>query len=169
MNIGTLVPSLLVKKICLVAKSSGLKLTSLAHEMQDGMAVVTAKYDLTEVGGKLEITYTINNTGEIAVRQSLTAMGDAPDMLRFGMRMTMPSEFDRIDYYGRGPVENYSDRKSSQFIGLWHQTVDEQFYPYDRPQETGTKSDLRWWHQCDLGGRGLKFSSPAVFSASALQ
>jgi beta-galactosidase len=149
-----------------------MRLTSLNHEMKDGMAVIVAAYELTEPAGtKLEISYTVNNAGEIAIRQTLDADEAAervPDMLRFGMRMVMPESFDRVDYYGRGPVENYSDRKDSQFIGLWHQTVDEQFYPYDRPQETGTKSDLRWWKQADVSGRGLRFSSPAVFSASAL-
>ncbi len=89
-------------------------------------------------------------------------------MLRFGMRMVMPERFDLSDFYGRGPVENYSDRKDSQFLGLWHQTADEQFWAYDRPQETGTKSDLRWWRQSDLDGRGLRFTSTAAFSASAL-
>jgi beta-galactosidase len=153
-----------------VWRNPGLRLTELTHEMKDGLAVVTAAYNLTEAGGTLRLDYTINNTGEINVRQTLDAAEgtEVPDMLRFGMRMVMPEDFDRIDYYGRGPVENYSDRKDSQFIGLWHQTVDEQFYPYDRPQETGTKSDLRWWRQTDLGGRGLRFTSPGVFSASAL-
>jgi beta-galactosidase len=132
------------------------------------MAVVTAAYEFTKVLGTLQITYTINNVGEIAVRQTLTAGGEAPDMMRFGMRMTLPSQFERIDYYGRGPIENYSDRKTSQFIGLWHQSVDEQFYPYNRPQETGTKSDIRWWRQSNLDGKGLRFTSSVAFSASAL-
>ncbi len=151
-----------------VWRDPGLRLTSLSHDMSEEMAVVTAKYEFEKVSGTLEITYTVNNTGEIAVRQSLVAAGEAPDMLRFGMRMVMPEDFDRIDYYGRGPVENYSDRKESQFVGLWHQTVDEQFYPYDRPQETGTKSELRWWRQADVSGRGLRFTSTTAFSASAL-
>ena len=153
-----------------VWRDPNLKLISLSSEMQNGLAVVRAVYDLTEAGGKFEIAYTINNIGEIAVHQTLDATegAEVPDMLRFGMRMVMPADFDRVDYYGRGPVENYSDRKDSQFIGLWHQTVDEQFYPYDRPQETGTKSDLRWWIQRNRGGQGLKFSSPAPFLASAL-
>ena len=147
-----------------------LELASLDNEIRDGMAVVTARYDFRDFPGRLEIVYTINNAGEMAVRQTLHAAADAgaPDMLRFGMRMAMPEDFDRIDYYGRGPIENYADRKLSQSIGLYRQSVDGQFYSYDRPQETGTKSDLRWWHQCDMGGRGLKLTSPEPFSASAL-
>ncbi len=162
-----------------VWRNPTMRLTSFEHEMSDGMAVIKAAFELAEPANtKLEIIYTVNNAGEISIRQTLDAdeEGQAaaersarvPDMLRFGMRMVMPEDFDYIDYYGRGPVENYSDRKDSQFIDLWHQTVDEQFYAYDRPQETGTKSDLRWWRQRDMGGRGLRFSSPSAFSASAL-
>ncbi len=75
-----------------------------------------------------------------------------------------PEAFDRLQYYGRGPGENYADRKSSAFVGLYRQSVDEQFHPYIRPQETGTKSDLRWWHLADIGGRGLTVTSDAPFS-----
>jgi beta-galactosidase len=151
-----------------VWRDPGLELTALTYQMTNGMAVVNATYKLARTGGELQIAYTINNVGEIAVRQTLTAAGEAPDMPRFGMRMVMPERFDRIDYYGRGPIENYSDRKDSQFIGLWHQSVDEQFFPYDRPQETGTKSDIRWWRQVDVSGRGLRFFSPSALSMSAL-
>lgn len=91
-----------------------------------------------------------------------------PRLFRFGMLMAMPEDFDRIDYYGRGPGENYADRKSAAFIGLYSQTVDEQPYPYIRPQETGTKSDVRWWHQSDPDGWGLRITSDAPFSVSAL-
>ena len=80
----------------------------------------------------------------------------------------MPEEYDEVEYYGRGPHENYSDRKSSSFIELYRQSVNEQFYSYIRPQETGTKSDIRYWKQINQGGKGLKITSPELFSASAL-
>ena len=89
-------------------------------------------------------------------------------MMRFGMVLEMPYQFDRSTFYGRGPVENYVDRKLSQRVGLYTQTVDEQFYPYIRPQETGTKSDLRWWKQTDASGFGLEVGNAGLFSASAL-
>jgi beta-galactosidase len=84
------------------------------------------------------------------------------------MQMQMPKEMNQIKYYGRGPIENYTDRNHSTDIGLYRQTVDEQFYPYIRPQETGTKSDIRWWAQTNKGGNGLMFISEAPFLASAL-
>ena len=89
-------------------------------------------------------------------------------MFRFGMQMQMPLQFDRIQYYGRGPIENYSDRNHSTLLGIYDQTVADQFYPYIRPQENGTKTDIRYWKQLNAGGNGLEFISEAPFSASAL-
>ena len=89
-------------------------------------------------------------------------------MLRFGMRMRLPAAYERIDYYGRGPWENYADRKDGALLGRYRQRVDEQFYPYIRPQETGTKSDVRRWRQHDVAGRGIEITAAAPFSASAL-
>ena len=148
----------------------GVVLRSLDHTLEDGAAVVTACYDLEKVGARLTLEYRIDNAGEIAVSERFTAgdRKDVPDMLRFGMRMRMPAAYDRIDYYGRGPWENYADRKDGALVGRYRQTVDEQFYPYIRPQETGTKSDIRRWRQHDIAGRGVEITASAPFSASAL-
>lgn len=81
----------------------------------------------------------------------------------------MPAEFDNITYYGRGPGENYADRKDAAFLGLYRQSVAEQFYPYIRPQETGTKSDVRYWQQLNKAGNGLEITATTPFSASALE
>ena len=89
-------------------------------------------------------------------------------MFRFGMQMQMPKTFETVEYYGRGPVENYSDRNHCTDLGLYRQSVDEQFYSYIRPQETGTKTDIRWWKQLNDAGRGLQIVADAPFSASAL-
>ena len=148
-----------------------LKLTGLKAEEKDQLILVNASYELPEVSGKLNLKYEINNVGEILVTQSLAAGGnaDVSEMFRFGMKMEMPEEYAHIKYYGRGPIENYIDRKYSQFVGLYEQDVCEQFYSYIRPQENGTKSDLRWWKQTTVGGTGLAFISDDVFSASALK
>jgi len=100
--------------------------------MEEGLAVVRCEYDLKATGGKLHLTYRINNEGSVQVTQQLLA-GDGKGvsgMFRFGMQMRMPRSFDRIEYYGRGPIENYADRKSSMLLGRYSQTVAEQFYPY---------------------------------------
>ena len=83
--------------------------------------------------------------------------------------MQMPAQIDKSTFYGRGPIENYADRKLSQNIGIYKQTADEQFYSYIRPQETGTKSDIRWWKQTGSDEKGLEVTSIAPFSASALR
>lgn len=148
----------------------GLELQSLGATLEKGVAVVRAEYALTRVGGALTLEYRIGNTGEIVIRQSLEALAgtEAPDLMRFGMRMRMPGTFDWIDYYGRGPWENYADRKDGAMLGRYRQEVAEQFFPYIRPQETGTKSDVRRWRQSDASGRGVEITAEVPFSASAL-
>ncbi len=153
-----------------VWEDPGLQLRELNYSIEDGIAVITATHSLNRVGGSLELEYRINDAGEILVRQSLKAdpTRENPDMMRFGMRMEMPRGYEQIEYYGRGPWENYTDRKSSSLVGIYRQTVDEQFYPYIRPQETGTKSDIRHWAQTDKSGCGLRFTASAPFFMSAL-
>ena len=82
--------------------------------------------------------------------------------------MQMPKHFETVEYYGRGPLENYIDRNHSTMLGIYRQTVDEQVYSYIRPQETGTKTDIRWWKQLNAAGTGLQVVADAPFSASAL-
>lgn len=147
-----------------------LKLKSLKDTIENNQVVVKAVYDIPSVSAKFYLTYIISNAGSVKVTERMEADKSAKisNMFRFGMQMQMPEEFNRITYYGRGPLENYQDRKSSTNLGKYSQTVDEQFYPYIRPQETGTKSDIRWWKQMNMGGNGIKFFAEAPFSASAL-
>ncbi len=153
-----------------VWKNPGLKLSSLKAATENGLVVVRAEYEMESVSAKLSLTYVINNEGSIKVTQKMTVDKDAkvPPMFRFGMRMVMPAAFDTVEYYGRGPIENYCDRHDGTDIGLYRQTVDEQFYPYIRPQETGTKTDIRWWRLLNSSEKGLQIVAGAPFSASAL-
>ena len=151
-------------------KNPGLKLVSLNSKTENDQIVVNAEYDMKNVSAKLYLTYVINNEGAIKVTQKMTADKNTTvsPMFRFGMQMQMPKCFETVEYYGRGPVENYSDRNHSTDLGIYRQSVDEQFYSYIRPQETGTKTDIRWWKQLNAGGNGLKVVGDAPFSASAL-
>ena len=151
-------------------KNPGLKLVSLNSKTENDQIVVNAEYDMKNVSAKLYLTYVINNEGAIKVTQKMTADKNAKvsPMFRFGMQMQMPKCFETVEYYGRGPVENYSDRNHSTDLGIYRQSVNEQFYSYIRPQETGTKTDIRWWKQLNAGGNGLKVVGDAPFSASAL-
>ncbi len=132
--------------------------------------VVTAVYDMPDVKAQLTLTYHISGDGRIKVVEQLKTDKDAkqPDMARFGMVMQLPYEMERSAYYGRGPIENYGDRKLSQRIGIYNQTADEQFYPYIRPQENGLKSDVRWWNQTTAQGKGMRIEAIEPFSVSAL-
>ena len=155
-----------------VWKNPKFKLASLKSEMKDGLAVVSAEYEMPSVsaGTKLQLTYEINNRGAVKVNQKLVAEKGAKvsNIFRFGMKMVMPKSFENISYYGRGPVENYIDRKWATELGVYNQTVTNQFYAYIRPQENGNKTDIRWWKQLNEAGRGLQFVAEAPFSASAL-
>ena len=155
-----------------VWKNPKFKLASLKSEMKDGLAVVSAEYEMPSVsaGTKLQLTYEINNRGAVKVNQKLVAEKGAKvsNIFRFGMQMVMPKSFENISYYGRGPVENYIDRKWATELGVYNQTVTDQFYAYIRPQENGNKTDIRWWKQLNEAGCGLQFVAEAPFSASAL-
>ena len=137
---------------------------------------VTATYDMPEVKSTLRIEYQVWADGAMTVTETLdthaTTEDEAkkmPGLLRFGMMMQLPYSMDRSEFYGRGPVENYADRKMSQRIGIYSQTADEMFYPYIRPQETGLKSDVRWWQQTDgVGGLRIECADGNLFYASAL-
>lgn len=153
-----------------VWKNPGINLMSLIYKIIQGQIVVWAEYEMKNVQAKLLLTYTINNIGHVKVNQRMITYSNVkmPDMFRFGMQLVMPKSFEYISYYGRGPIENYSDRKYSADIGLYNQSVTEQFYPYIRPQETGNKTDIRWWKLLNMKGDGLMFVAEAPFSASAL-
>ena len=153
-----------------VWRNPKIKLVSMQQYMANQQAIIEASYELPEVSAKLNLTYVINNEGAIKVTQKMTADKNAKvaNLFRFGMQMQMPRSFDKVEYYGRGPVENYIDRKANADLGIYRQSVAEQFYSYIRPQETGTKSDLRWWKTLNVSGRGIQVVAAEPFSASAL-
>lgn len=93
---------------------------------------------------------------------------EVSNLFRFGMQMQMPQEYDEVEYYGRGPIENYSDRNHVTDLGKYRQKVSQQHYEYIRPQETGTRTDIRHWSVINRLGNGLRFTAEAPFSASAL-
>ena len=151
-----------------VWKKPVIRLKNMESSMKNGLAAVTCQYEMTDIAD-LTLEYEINNAGAVKITQTMKAADrKLPDMFRFGMQIVMPRSFERVVYYGRGPQENYSDRKTCTFIGLYSQSVDEQFYPYIRPQENGTKSDIRWWNILNAAGDGLRITSEELFSASAL-
>ena len=136
----------------------------------DGNTVVST-FDMPDVKATLTMTYTLTAEGEVIVRQQLATDKEAKimPMFRYGMQLQMPKEFDAISYYGRGPVENYIDRNSSEFLGVYGGKVQDEYYPYVRPQESGNHTDVRWFRVMNAHGEGLEFYSNAPIEASALK
>ena len=137
-------------------------------EVKDNGAVAT--FDMPDQKAALTMTYTLNTDGEIIVREQLTAdkSAEVSPMFRYGMQLQMPKQYNILRYYGRGPAENYSDRNSSEFLGVYENTVANEYYPYVRPQESGNHTDIRWFRLLDANGRGLEFYGNAPLEASAL-
>ena len=135
----------------------------------DGNTVIST-FDMPSVKATLVMTYTLTEEGEVIVREQLKADKDAKvaPMMRYGVQLQMPKEFDAIKYYGRGPVENYIDRNSSEFIGFYENKVADEYYPYVRPQESGNHTDVRWFRVVNAEGKGLEFYGNAPMEASAL-
>ena len=145
-------------------RNPAMTLKGFEANVENGVAVVKASYDMPSVKAKMVITYTINGEGQIKVSQAMTTDKDAKvsGMFRYGMRMDLPARFNVVEYYGRGGEENYSDRKSSAQIGLYKQSVAEQYdETYVRPQESGTRSDLRYLNVIDSSGSGINIIAEA--------
>jgi len=137
-------------------------------EVKDNQAVST--FEMPDVKATLTLTYTLTAEGKVIVRQQLTAAKDVKvsEMFRYGMQLQMPKQYDAIEYYGRGPVENYIDRNSSEFIGVYNNKVANEYFPYVRPQESGNHTDIRWFRVKNASGKGLEFYSNQPMECSAL-
>ncbi|WP_270540009.1 glycoside hydrolase family 2 TIM barrel-domain containing protein [Bacteroides zhangwenhongii] len=151
-------------------KNPEIRLKSLKQRTENKQVIVETAYEMPGVSAKLNLTYVINNEGAIKVTQKMTTDKKAKvsNMFRFGMQMQMPRSFETIEYYGRGPIENYIDRNHCTDLGIYRQSVTEQFYSYIRPQENGTKTDIRWWRMINKAGNGIEVVAASPFSASAL-
>ncbi len=136
-------------------------LNQLSFKTQKGDNFVEVKvaYEMPEVVSRLNMTYRIFQNGNIKVTMALDAIpgSKASGMFRFGMLLQMPFELENSQYFGRGPIENYADRKECARMGIYSQNCAQQFFPYIRPQETGSKQDIKWWRQTNADGNGMMF------------
>ncbi len=109
---------------------------------------IKVEYELTAIHVPYTVEYAMQNDGSIKVTAAMDMTGrDLPELPRFGMRTdTAHRSTTGLHFYGRGPWENYSDRNESSFIGLYEDSVGNQYYgDYIRPQESGYKTDVRWF------------------------
>lgn len=146
-----------------------VKNVTVGEQNAEGLPI-KAEYELTGVGAPYTVEYIIQNDGAIRITSSIDMTGKAlPELPRFGMRMTLPLQYSNLKYYGRGPWENYSDRNTASFVGLYADSVKNQATRnYIRPQESGYKTDVRWLSLTDSAGRGLLIQGvqPICFSAT---
>ncbi|WP_069661276.1 glycoside hydrolase family 2 TIM barrel-domain containing protein [Arcticibacter eurypsychrophilus] len=146
-----------------------VKQVTVGDQTADGLPI-KVDFELTNINVPYTVAYLIQNDGSIKLDISIDMTGrDLPEMPRFGMRMYLASEYSNLSYYGRGPWENYSDRNTSSFVGLYQDEVKNQFtWNYIRPQESGYKTDMRWMKLTNKQGQGLEVSGIQPLSFSAL-
>jgi len=145
-----------------------LQLAENPFTANNGKIKITSSYDLPSVEGKISIVYEINDKGEIRVTNDLSGLDEeVPILPRFGNNFTIRDEYQQVAWYGRGPHENYSDRKTSALVGNYSASVSELYYPYIRPQENGNRTDIRKVRFINKEGRGIEIFSPILFGFSA--
>ncbi|RKD90863.1 beta-galactosidase small subunit-related protein [Mangrovibacterium diazotrophicum] len=111
--------------------------------------------------------YRINGDGEINIEHSFLPQGTMPQFLpRVGLTLKLNNQFSQVEWYGRGPQENYPDRKTGYKVGIYSSTVEDMYEPYLIPQENGLRTDNRWLEIADEKGNGLKFSMDRYFNFS---
>lgn len=138
-------------------------------ESEDGrQATVSALYDMPAQESALKVDYRVTAAGAVRVTMNfIPGRKPLPEMPVLGMRMVLPAQYDRMTWLGRGPQENYPDRKTGAAVGLYSVGVWEQFHPYVRPQETANKTDVRWAAMRDTSGRGLLVIGEEPLNVSA--
>ena len=133
----------------------------------DQSILVSVEHELNSVSAKLKSTYQVSSGGEIAVEAELETSENSPPLPRFGMTMGVAAEFNRVAFYGRGPHENYWDRKTGAALGVYEMPLAEVSFDYVRPQENGNREDCRWLKLFDTDGQVLRFDGDPTFSFSA--
>nr|WP_315251104.1 glycoside hydrolase family 2 TIM barrel-domain containing protein [uncultured Flavobacterium sp.] len=136
---------------------------------EKGKSSVVAKMKLNDVFSDYTIKYSLSNDGALEVLPSFKK-GNAPlpDMPRFGMIFALKNSLENLDYYGRGPWENYSDRNTASIKGIYESKVADQYVPYTRPQENGYKTDVRWFKLSATNGNGLEINGLQPLCMSTL-
>ena len=149
-------------------KNAKLQSIDLKEDSNKKLATVTINYKLEAQESTLQTVYQVRPNGAVKVSMHFVPGNKSlPEMPRLGMRMILPAEYDVMTWLGRGPQENYADRKTGYPIGLYTATVWEQFHPYVRAQETGNKTDVRWVALRNKAGEGLLITGEEPLNVSA--
>ncbi len=155
------------------------KNASKIREMKEMVAEVISNqeiliktiFNFPSVELEYELNYRVLGNGEVEVLGRFLSFEskekELPELPRFGLTMELPLQFENVKWYGRGPHENYSDRKTSAFVGVYNSTITEQYHPYIRPQENGNKVENRWLTLTNSNGTGVKIIGHPLFDFSA--
>ena len=149
-------------------KMKSFKVVENEGKAEKGVEVV---YDMPSVEATLTMTYTLTPAGELVVNEAMTVNKDAkhkPELMRYGMQLVMPKAYNMLTYYGKGPGENCIDRNNGDRLGVYDAKVADQYWGYVRPQESGNKTEVRYWQVKDENGKGLEFYSFAPMECSTL-
>ncbi len=127
---------------------------------------VVCSFKASAKGVQLQLDQTVHPDGALQIEARFDVHAAVADLPRLGLRMTLPAEFESLEWFGRGPHENYSDRKKGTWIGRFKSTVTDEYVPYILPQEHGHKTDLRWI-TLSSPNLGIKISGAPTFEGSA--
>lgn len=117
---------------------------------------------------RCSLRYAISGSGDLLIEGKVQAAETLPVLPRVGLELALPADFDTLTWYGRGPHENYADRKLSALVGQYSGSVAEQYVPYIHPGECGGKEDVRWAALTDPAGNGLLVQGLPLFHLDAL-
>ena len=151
------------------AATENQKLTDFSHQEEDGLVKVSSTYALASAqNAQLVLTYLVSSDGSIEVQTQLNNVDESlPILPRFGTNFILQNQYQNVNWLGRGPHENYQDRKTSALIGNYRANVEDLYFPYTRPQENGYKTENRWVSFTDENGKGIKVLASNYFSFSA--
>ena len=154
-----------------VWRNPTMNLKSFNKTIGNNNVVLTATFEMPEVKAQLELTYNINAAGEVVVTEKMTTDKEAKvaDLFRYGMQLQMPAAYSKLEYYGRGPEENYIDRHASAFIGKYESNVKDEYNSYIRPQESGNHTDIRYFSIFNpTSGKGITLEAFGEMECSAI-
>lgn len=160
--------------LCAAAQNPALKPLAVDIDQSADSCLLTVQYESPFPEAELKVRCCVYGDGSVVVTESLQIVSkvDKPDqvrMMRYGMQLAMPGEYSDISYYGRGPVENYVDRWQCAPVGIYRQHVNDQFaYNQVRPQDSGSKTGLKWLCITKPGGMGLEVTSDIRFIGTVL-
>ncbi|MFO7672549.1 MAG: glycoside hydrolase family 2 TIM barrel-domain containing protein [Lutibacter sp.] len=148
--------------------SGSKEITIGANETFNDEVSIQTTFDLPSVNGQIMVVYSINALGEITIKNQLQNIkSDLPHLPRFGNNFIIKDEYQTVNWFGRGPFENYSDRKTAALVGIYKASVGDLYFPYARPQENGYKTDVRWATFTNSAGKGIKIEGSQLLSFSA--